>query len=438
MVWVRFDDGFPEHPKIARVGAFGAWLHIQAVSYSNRNLTDGFVPTNELGKFAVSGTTVEDPDGSVWSLGLTSGCVGKDIGEVPWTARMIEAGLWEPAPGGIRVHDFHLYQPRKEDVVARREAISKIRSEVGRKGAEKTNAIRFGNVGKPHGKTTANAENLPQQSSTANGPENKGKTRQTRQTPQQTPRQTHAPGPVPGPVEEKNQGEEGGVRGEGRFAPPVVALEAPSAPSASSGVSFQVAGKGPKTWSPPDDLVADLVRLYPGVDVPYELEKAAAKIRARAVSKKSARGMSRFLHSWMERAQNAAPRPAPNGAPGPARVPGAPSRPPGVTFAPDGSWLTVRGERYDRHPAFERRGIAGWYHSAPNGLGEGGGFRLDGSSPQTEAKWTPTEYVDFFRRHGIPGLPEKLITAIGCWPSAMKEPAASDSPEKTPPLEVQR
>ena len=111
-----------------------------------------------------------------------------------------------------------------------------------------------------------------------------------------------------------------------------------------------------------------------------------------------------------------------NGNTSAARAPGPPSRPPGVTFAENGSWITYRGERYDREPGFERRGIAGWYRSAPNAFGENGGFRIDGSGSMADAKWSPAEYVDFFRRHGVPGLPEKLLAAIGCFPSAMKTP----------------
>lgn len=108
---------------------------------------------------------------------------------------------------------------------------------------------------------------------------------------------------------------------------------------------------------------------------------------------------------------------------GHARTPGAPSRPPGVTFEPDGLWLTLKGERFDREENFEKRGISGWYRSSANGIGEGGGMRLDGSHPMSEPKWTPTEYANFFRRHSIPMTPlaTKLLAAIGCWPSEVKK-----------------
>src|ERR1035437_8742986 len=95
MTWVRIDDGFPEHPKIARVGAFGAWLQLQALAYCNRNLTDGFVPSNEIRKFSVSGTEIVEDDGRVLTMNFTCEMQGLEIAEMRWTERMISAGLWE-------------------------------------------------------------------------------------------------------------------------------------------------------------------------------------------------------------------------------------------------------------------------------------------------------------------------------------------------------
>jgi hypothetical protein len=122
VTWVRVDDGFPEHPKIARVGAFGAWLQVQALAYSNRNLTDGFVPSNEVKKLVVSGTEVLDRDGKVWTLSFSYGRQRRGIAEMGWAERMMSAGLWESAPGGIWVHDFLSYQPARVQVEAERAA----------------------------------------------------------------------------------------------------------------------------------------------------------------------------------------------------------------------------------------------------------------------------------------------------------------------------
>src|SRR5262245_34662037 len=44
MAALTLDDGFADHPKIAQVGAFGAWLQVQALCYAHRNSTGGFLP----------------------------------------------------------------------------------------------------------------------------------------------------------------------------------------------------------------------------------------------------------------------------------------------------------------------------------------------------------------------------------------------------------
>ena len=68
---------------------------------------------------------------------------------------------------------------------------------------------------------------------------------------------------------------------------------------------FQTAGKE-KTWGLPQELVDDLTRAFPDVPVLAECDKARAKIETGAVARKTGKGMSRFLWSWMERTQNSA------------------------------------------------------------------------------------------------------------------------------------
>src|SRR5262245_30525484 len=77
MAWVRIDDGFVDHPKIAAVGAIGAWLQLQALCYANRNLTDGFIPYGVAEAFVSRGMKRLDDD-RVWELGETSGMAGRD------------------------------------------------------------------------------------------------------------------------------------------------------------------------------------------------------------------------------------------------------------------------------------------------------------------------------------------------------------------------
>lgn len=48
MSWLKFDDAFPEHPKIERVGGDAGWLYVCATAYSSRQRTDGFVTKTKL------------------------------------------------------------------------------------------------------------------------------------------------------------------------------------------------------------------------------------------------------------------------------------------------------------------------------------------------------------------------------------------------------
>lgn len=101
MAWVKLDDGFADHPKIAQVGPIGAWLQVQALCYSNRNLTDGFVPTS-----------------------VAVGFIGRCLpwtNDQAWLDRMVEADLWSATPGGYRIHDYSEYQKTKAQVLSERE-----------------------------------------------------------------------------------------------------------------------------------------------------------------------------------------------------------------------------------------------------------------------------------------------------------------------------
>lgn len=44
MSWVRLDDGFCDHPKIALLPIKARWVHLHGLCYCNRFLTDGDIP----------------------------------------------------------------------------------------------------------------------------------------------------------------------------------------------------------------------------------------------------------------------------------------------------------------------------------------------------------------------------------------------------------
>ena len=96
MAWVRLEDTFCEHPKIEPLDDGPFRLHVRAICYANRNLTDGFVPA--VAARAMGGARHKSA-----------------------TKALVDAGLWELARGGYRIHDFLEFQPAREAVLKRRE-----------------------------------------------------------------------------------------------------------------------------------------------------------------------------------------------------------------------------------------------------------------------------------------------------------------------------
>jgi hypothetical protein len=96
MTWVKLDDGFADHPKIERAGPLAAWLHVVAMCYCARHLTDGIVPKSKAKRLA------DIPS------------VGRHI------AALVDAGLWEDAGENYVLHDYLDYQPSRTEVLAER------------------------------------------------------------------------------------------------------------------------------------------------------------------------------------------------------------------------------------------------------------------------------------------------------------------------------
>ena len=123
MPWVKLDDQMPEHPKVAQAGPLALAMQVAALCYSNRKLTDGFIPRS-IARTLLDWEMVDD-EGRVQTLGITSGYVGDDV-TADWVIdRLVGVGMWEEAPGGFQIHDFDDYQPSKSDVEREREAARK-------------------------------------------------------------------------------------------------------------------------------------------------------------------------------------------------------------------------------------------------------------------------------------------------------------------------
>lgn len=92
MTWAKLDDQFPSHPKIVRVGPEAAWLHVCAICYCARYLTDGFVPKEAVPTLS----TLRQP------LRLAD--------------RLVEERVWRDRGDQYELHDFLDYNPSREHV----------------------------------------------------------------------------------------------------------------------------------------------------------------------------------------------------------------------------------------------------------------------------------------------------------------------------------
>ena len=110
MPWAKLDDGYLTHPKAMRAGIEGRALHVAAILYSSRELTDGQIETGVLP-----------------GLGGLAG-----VKNAAKTAELLVIlGLFERTATGYAVHDYLDYNPSRADVMADRES----KREAGRKGA---------------------------------------------------------------------------------------------------------------------------------------------------------------------------------------------------------------------------------------------------------------------------------------------------------------
>lgn len=114
MPWVKLDDRFPSHRKIALLSDRAFRLHISAICWCSENLTDGRISDRELTLVA-------------------------HIRGLKATAKQLEdAGLWDRTDDGWIVHDFLDYNPSREQVLAER-----------KKNAERQERFRRRKNGKP-------------------------------------------------------------------------------------------------------------------------------------------------------------------------------------------------------------------------------------------------------------------------------------------------
>ncbi|MEU5477509.1 hypothetical protein [Streptomyces mirabilis] len=114
MPWVKIDDRFPSHRKIALLSDRAFRLHVSAICWCAENLTDGRISNRELALVA-------------------------HVRGVKTTAQQLEAaGLWERTEDGWAIHDYLDYNPSREQVLVER-----------KKNAARQEAFRKRRNGKP-------------------------------------------------------------------------------------------------------------------------------------------------------------------------------------------------------------------------------------------------------------------------------------------------
>lgn len=117
MVWAKIDDGILDNPKMARVGVFGFAMHVAAISWSCRNLTDGFVPHSVTSRLLPLSRVMIDSSNP---LALTDGdrSMGGEVGLDPYVVAdaLVDSGLWREVDGGYEIHDFLVYNPSRSEI----------------------------------------------------------------------------------------------------------------------------------------------------------------------------------------------------------------------------------------------------------------------------------------------------------------------------------
>lgn len=122
MPWVRLEEDFPHHPKVAPVGPLGLSMQVAGLCYANHYLTDGFVP-RAMGPLllVLDGLGIQDENGE-WSPATWQTVIGD----------LVRAGMWQLVEGGWRIHDYHDYQPTREEIQAARMATHEIKVAAGK------------------------------------------------------------------------------------------------------------------------------------------------------------------------------------------------------------------------------------------------------------------------------------------------------------------
>lgn len=118
MPWVRFDDQFPIHRKVKRLSDPAYRLHTEAIFWCARNLTDGFVPAEDLPDVASARRPLKFiPE----LMGRGSWHQAGAVCESESCPAHVD-NRPEAVDDGWLIHDYFDYQPSKQKVDRERKA----------------------------------------------------------------------------------------------------------------------------------------------------------------------------------------------------------------------------------------------------------------------------------------------------------------------------
>lgn len=126
MTWAKIDDAILDNPKIAKAGVYGFAMHVAAITWCARNLTDGHIPyarVTALLTLTKVWINTENPMALPEGRDSHSGNTGLD----PYVVanHLVSVGLWHATDSGYEVHDYLKYNPSRAQVLAERERSKK-------------------------------------------------------------------------------------------------------------------------------------------------------------------------------------------------------------------------------------------------------------------------------------------------------------------------
>ena len=252
MGWFKLDDKSAFHAKVTAAGnaAYGAWCRMGA--WSSGSTPRGFVPLHQA----------------------------KIIARATEITRLLEVRLLEAAERGYTIHDYFDWNPTDEQIEAKRvaaaERVARWRERNGGSTPPPSNAV--GNA-VTDALVTDDSAQLPR---------------------------THPVPKIPDPPVPSGPPPGGGVRAAPRIAKPdlnpgeLTPREALAARAIATDPSF------PPIVRRPNQLARDLCAIGPGVDVPAEVARAGAWMRAD--QKRQKHNGNRFLVGWVKSQQDQGPR----------------------------------------------------------------------------------------------------------------------------------